>query len=79
MNYAWRTGRYCVFKNFLHLVFVPKYRKRVFSSEMLVGLKGALGKCCEGMGGELLEFGGGDDHVHMMVCVPPTVVRTKYC
>ena len=30
----WRTGRHCVFKNYVHLVFVRKYRKKVFTQNI---------------------------------------------
>ncbi len=33
--YEWRTGKSCVFKNNVHLVFVTKYRRNVFTKEML--------------------------------------------
>ncbi|TMP41268.1 transposase, partial [Pseudoalteromonas sp. S1650] len=33
--YEWRTGRSCLFKNNAHLVFVTKYRRDVFTKEML--------------------------------------------
>ena len=34
-EYAWRTGRKCVFKNFVHLVFVTKYLRNVITDVML--------------------------------------------
>ncbi len=34
-NYNCRGGRYCVFKNFVHLIFVTKYRKGEFTKEIL--------------------------------------------
>lgn len=69
--YSWRTGRYCVFKNFVHLVFVTKYRRGVFTEEMLSEMQTILAETCTQMQGELLEFGGEDDHVHLLVSVPP--------
>ena len=69
--YAWRTGRYCVYKNFVHLIFVTKYRRGVFTKKMLPLLEQSFKESCIKMGGELLSFGGEDDHVHLMVCVPP--------
>jgi REP element-mobilizing transposase RayT len=41
-EFAWRTGRSCVFKNFIHLVFVTKYRRGVFNQQMLERLKNLL-------------------------------------
>lgn len=70
-DYDWRTGRTCVFKTFYHLVFVPKYRREVFTDAMLVRLENVFHETCEQMEGELLEFNGEGDHVHLMVVCPP--------
>ena len=70
-EFHWRTGRSCIFKNFVHLVFVTKYRRGVFTDEMLGEIKKIFNETCIQMGAELLEFGGEDDHVHLMVCCPP--------
>jgi putative transposase len=71
--YEWRTGRSCVHKNNIHLVFVTKYRRDVFTLEMLDRLKEIFIETCEQMDCELLEFGGEHDHVHMMITVHPKV------
>ena len=70
-KYPWRTGRSCMYKNFVHLVFVTEYRRGVFSLEMLKRLHEILRETCEQMECELLEFGGEDDHVHLMVAAHP--------
>jgi putative transposase len=70
-KYDWRTGRTCVFKNNVHLVFVTKYRRDVFSLEMIERMRELFLETCEQMDVELTEFGGEDDHVHMLVTVPP--------
>lgn len=69
--YEWRTGRSCVFKNTVHLVFVTKYRRGVFSTEMLARTKEVMQETCLQMDCELHEFNGEDDHVHMLVSVHP--------
>lgn len=69
--YEWRTGRSCVFKNNVHLVFVTKYRRNVFTKEMLDDLHIMFSETCTQMDCELLEFGGEHDHVHIMVAVHP--------
>ena len=70
-NFVWRTGRSCVFKNFTHLVFVTKYRRDVFTKEMLADMKIIFTETCKQMDGELIEFGGEDDHVHLLISSPP--------
>jgi len=50
---------------------VTKYRKDVFTKEMLLRLHDLFKETCLQMDGELLEFNGEDDHVHLMVSCPP--------
>jgi putative transposase len=69
--FEWRTGRSCYYKLLYHLVFVTKYRKGVLGEKMLQRLEEVYKETCEQMGGELLAFGGEEDHVHLMVSVPP--------
>lgn len=71
--YEWRTGRSCVFKNNVHLVFVTKYRRDVCTQNMLDRLKAICNETCIQMDCELLEFGGEHDHIHLMVAVNPKV------
>ena len=71
--YDWRTGRSCVFKNHAHLVFVTKYRREVFTAEMLERTKSIIAETCEQMDCELLEFSGEHNHIHLMVAIHPKV------
>lgn len=71
--YEWRTGRSCVYKNNIHLVFVTKYRRDALTSKMLDRLKIIFHETCQQMDCELLEFGGEEDHIHMMVAAHPKV------
>ncbi len=76
-QYKWRTGRFCVFKNYVHLVFVTKYRRGVFTKEMLFLLEETLKETAVQMDCELLEFGGEDDHVHLMLSYPPKIALSN--
>jgi len=59
----------------MHLVFVTKYRRSVFTDAMLERLNAVFAETMEQMEGTLLEFGGEDDHVHLIVsCHPKTAV-----
>jgi len=77
-DFEWRTGRSCVFKIFLHLVFVTKYRRDVLTAEMIDTLKGVFLETCLQMEGELIEFGGEADHVHLMVSYPPKTALSNF-
>ena len=72
-----RTGRHCVFALHAHLVFVTKYRKRVFNSQALDILKEVMQKVCEDFGVELAAFEGEDNHVHLLVNYPPQIQLSK--
>ena len=67
----WRTGRHCIFENYVHLVFLPKYRKKVFTKTMLDRLSVLFTETSLQMDCELLEFDGEEDHVHLLVRIHP--------
>jgi putative transposase len=75
--YEWRTGRSCVYKNNVHLVFVTKYRRDVLTLDMLDTLKQTFIETCAQMDCELLEFGGEHDHVHLMVSAHPKIALSN--
>lgn len=66
-----RHGRHCVFKMHVHLVFVAKYRRRVFDGDAVQRLRAIFGKVCAGFEAHLIEMDGEDDHVHLLVEYPP--------
>jgi putative transposase len=68
-----RRGRHCVFMLHVHLVFVTKYRREVFTREILEDLRGIFTSVCTDFDSELMEFNGEDDHVHLLLNYPPKV------
>ena len=66
-----RHGRHCVFKMHVHLVFVAKYRRKVFDGDAVQRLRAIFGKVCAGFEAHLIEMDGEDDHVHLLVEYPP--------
>ncbi len=68
-----RHGRHCVFKMHVHLVFVTKYRREVFSKAVLDDLRLIFASVCSDFEAELMEFDGEDDHVHLLIHYPPKV------
>ena len=72
-----RKGRHVVYAMHVHLVFVTKYRRKVFSSEYLDFLEDVFRKVCADFEAELVEFNGEDDHVHLLVHYPPKVAVSK--
>ena len=72
-----RAGRHCVFMLHAHLVFVTKYRKAAFTSEMLNSLKIYFEKVCADFDCTIEEFNGEKDHVHLLIAFPPKVSISK--
>jgi len=72
-----RRGRHCVFKMHIHLVFVTKYRRDVFTKAILDDLQKIFAKVCGDFESELVEFDGEDDHVHLLIDYPPKVAISK--
>ena len=69
----YRRGRHCVFALHAHLVFVTKYRSRVFTAAILADMQTIFKKVCMDFEARLVEFDGEDDHVHLLVHYPPKV------
>jgi putative transposase len=76
-NNAIRRGRHCVFMMHVHLAFVTKYRRDVFTNEILDVLRPIFSSVCSDFEAELIEFDGEDDHVHLLVNYPPKVAVSK--
>lgn len=72
-----RHGRHCVFALHVHLVFVTKYRKYVFSQKTILALKEIFRSVCIQFEAELIEFDGESDHVHLLVNYPPKITISK--
>ena len=70
---AYRSGRHCVFLLHAHLVFTPKYRRKVFRGVHLNALREVFAKVCADFEVKLVEFDGQTDHVHLLVNYLPHV------
>ena len=72
-----RRGRHVVFNLHVHLVFVAKYRRKVFTKEILDDMRQIFESVCTDFEAQLVEFDGGNDHVHLLVNYPPKVSISK--
>lgn len=70
----YRRGRSVVYALHVHLVFVTKYRRRVLDEAATATLRTIFARVCEDFGAELRACDGEDDHVHVLVEYPPTVL-----
>lgn len=68
-----RTSNHSAYRLYYHLVLSMKYRHKCLTGPMLERLEEMLRDLLARWGGELVEFGGEADHVHLLFEVPPTV------
>ena len=54
-----------------HIVLVPKYRYKVFTTEIKEAVKNELKKLCVWKRIEIIEGHVSKDHVHMCLAIPP--------
>jgi len=54
-----------------HIVFAPKYRRKVIYNEIRADIDQILRKLCNEKKVELIEAEACPDHIHMLVSIPP--------
>ena len=54
-----------------HIVFAPKYRRKVFFGEKREAIREILRTLCQWKGVEIVEGEVCPDHIHMLVSIPP--------
>ena len=54
-----------------HIVFAPKFRRKVIYGEMKRDIGAILRKLCKEMKVEIIEAEACPDHIHMLVSIPP--------
>lgn len=72
-----RTGRHCVFALHAHLVFVTKFRHKVFTDAHLTRMEAIMRAVCADFETDLAEFNGENNHVHLLVNYPPKVAVAR--
>lgn len=66
-----RRGRHCVFLMHVHLVFVAKYRRKIFDPDAIEKLRSYFASVCADFDVERVEMDGEIDHVHLLINYPP--------
>ena len=54
-----------------HVVFAPKYRRKVFCEEKRLEIGAILRELCRWKGVEIIEAEVCPDHIHMLLAIPP--------
>lgn len=69
---------HCVYALHYHLVIVTKYRRECITVPMLLRLREISAQRCKDWRGELVEFNGEADHVHLLVSLPPNLDLSRF-
>ena len=72
MSYYW-TGSHTKYRLMYHLVWLPKYRKRVLDGAVKERLERLFFECAEVNGWGISELNIQRDHVHMIVLLKQTI------
>ena len=63
--------RYTHYSIAYHLVWIPKYRRRILTGAVQKETKRLIEECCERQGLTLLTLETDEDHIHVCVSAPP--------
>ncbi|WP_268224958.1 IS200/IS605 family transposase [Sinomicrobium oceani] len=66
-----------VYKCDYHIVWVPKYRFRILQGDIKELVSHDVRMLCEWKGCEVVELNVQEDHIHLLVSVPPKVSISK--
>ena len=61
-----------------HIVFAPKYRRKVIYGQIKADIGRILRKLCEQKKAEILEAEACPDHIHMLVSIPPHISISQF-
>ncbi len=61
-----------------HIVFAPKYRRKVFYGEKREAIREILRTLCQWKGVEIIEGEVCPDHIHLLVSIPPKMSVSSF-
>ena len=61
-----------------HIVFAPKYRRQEIYGKLKADIGMILRQLCEQKGVEIVEAQACKDHIHMLVCIPPSMSVAQF-
>ena len=67
----YRRGRHSVTGLYTHLVFVTKYRRKIFTTEQIEYMREVCQGVAKKMDFRLIQLNGESDHVHCLIEYPP--------
>ena len=73
----YRTWSHTIHDLKVHLVFIPKYRKRILFGKIAEELRKYIRQACDELDIKIIRGKLALDHVHMFVSYPPTLSVSK--
>lgn len=61
-----------------HIVFAPKYRRKVFYGEKREAIRDILRELCKWKGVEIIEGEVCPDHIHLLLSIPPKISVSSF-
>ena len=71
MNNEVKTLSHSTYRYEYHIVFAPKYRRRVIYGQLKADIGRILRQLCEAKKVEIIEAEACKDHIHLLVSIPP--------
>ncbi|MEG0319933.1 MAG: IS200/IS605 family transposase [Niameybacter sp.] len=69
---------HCKWKCQYHIVFIPKFRRKVMFGQTKADIREILKKLCEYKKVEIIEGAVCSDHVHLCVSIPPKLSISEF-
>ena len=73
-----RHSAHSTFRCEYHIVFAPKYRRKVIYGQLKRDIGEILRKLCKQKDVEIIEAEACPDHIHMLVSIPPHISVTQF-
>ena len=73
----YNRGSHSVYKLTYHIIFVTKYRKKVITDEIGDFMKDMADYLCNRMNCTLISAETDEDHIHLLVSMPPDIAPVK--
>ena len=61
-----------------HIVWVPKYRLKILTGQIAIEVEKCIRAFSDQLKSEIVELNIQEDHVHLLVMIPPKVSVSKY-
>ena len=73
-----RSSSHSKYRCQYHIVFAPKYRRKIIYGKIKKDIGEILRKLCEQKNVEIIEAEACPDHIHMLVSIPPHISVSEF-